>query len=232
MFIGLVLLISGAYTYYRFFVEELEIDLGFFKFIPFMLIIFGFIAIILGLINIQKHETIKVDGYGITITKGNKSKKAPWNEINRITSTMTFVFFYSFVHYVPMIVIESLNWKHKIKRGNFSLNDLTHLFLNIGEWAKTKSVTVVDGLEWLPKQMEFQKSRIAGISVRMREYRILFRIGLSMLILGLLLFIPFFALDIFDSNLFIICILLLFFGIMLTIAGVLGIYEEKKKIEE
>jgi hypothetical protein len=232
MFIGVVLLIFGAYTYYRFFVEKLEINLGFFKFIPFMLIIFGFIALILGLINIQKHETIKVDRYGITITQGNKSKKAPWNEIKRITSTMTFVFFYRHVHYIPMIVIESLNWKHKIKRGNFSLNDLKHLFLNIAERAKTKSVNVVDGLEWLPTQMEFQKSRIAGISVRKREYRILFRIGLSMLILGFLIFFPIFVLNLFDSNLFVICILLLFFGIMLTIAGVLGIYEEKKKIEE
>jgi hypothetical protein len=226
--IGVVLLISGGYFY----IEKLDIDLGFFKFIPFMLITFGFIAIILGIRNIQKHETIKVDRYGITIDQGNKSKTASWNEIKKIKSTMTFVPMYRFVFYVELIVIESLNWRHKIRRGNFSVNDLKQLFLDIAERAKNTSVIVVDGLEWLPDQMEFQKGRKEGMSARMREYKILLKIGLVTLILDFLIFIPVFILNLFDSILFIICILLLFFGFMLAIAGGCGISEEKKKMQD
>lgn len=229
---GVVLLISGVYTYYLFYTEKLDIDLGFFKFIPFMLIIFGFIVIILGIRNIQKHETIKIDRYGITINQGNKFKTASWNEIKKIKSTMTFVPMYRFVIYVELIVIESLNWRYKIRRGNFSVNDLKQLFLNIAEQAKNTSVTVVDELKWLPEQMKFQKSKEAGISVRMREYKILFKIGLVMLILDFFIFSPVFVLNLFDSYLFIICILLLFFGFMLAIAGGCGISEEKKKIQD
>ena len=229
--IGVVLLISGGYTYYHFYTEKLDIDLGFFKFIPFMLIIFGFIAIILGIINIQKHETIKVDRYGITINQGNKSKTASWDEIKKIKSSMTFVLTYRYVFLVQFIVIETQNWKYKIKKGNFSVNDLKQLFLNIAEQAKNTSVTIVDGLEWLPEQIEFQKSKEAGISVRIREYKILFKVGIIILILGCFIFIPIFVLNLFDSNLFIVFILL-FFGLMLTIAGGLGIIEEKKKMQD
>ncbi len=230
--IGVVLLISGGYTYYHFYTQKLNIDLGFFKFIPFMLIIFGFIALILGIRNIQKHETIKVDRNGITINQGNKTKTASWNEIKKIKNSMTFVLTYRYVFLIQFIVIETQNWRHKIKRGNFSANDLKQLFLNIAEQAKNTTVTIVDGLEWLPEQIEFQKSKEAGISARMREYKILFKLGLMMLILGFFIFIPIFVLNLSDSNLFFIFILLLFFGLMLTIAGVCGISEEKKKIQD
>lgn len=230
--IGLILLISGGYTYYHFYTEKLNIDLGFFKFIPFMLIIFGFIVLSLGIINIQKHETIKVDRDGITINQGNKSKTASWNEIKKIKNSMTFVPTYRYVFLVQFIVIETQNWKHKIKKGNFSIKDLKQLFLNIAEQAKNTSVTIVDGLEWLPEQIEFQKSKEAGISARIREYKILLKVGKIMLILGFLIFIPIFVLNLLDSNLFFIFILLLFFGLMLTIAGGCGISEEKKKMQD
>jgi hypothetical protein len=230
--IGVVLLISGGYTYYHFYTEKLNIDLEFFKFMPFMLIIFGFIVLILGIRNIQKHETIIVDRKGITINHGNKYKTASWNEIKKIKSSMTFVPTYKYVFLVQFIFIETQNWKHKIKKGNFSANDLKQLFLNIAEQAKNTSVNIVDGLEWLPEQIEFQKSKEAGISARIREYKILFKLGLMMLILGFLIFIPIFVLNLFESNLFIIFILLLFFGLMLTIVGGCGINEEKKKIQD
>jgi hypothetical protein len=230
--IGVVLLISGFYTYYRFYVEKFDVYLGVFKFIPFMLLIFGFIAIILGIRNVQIHETIKVDRYGITINQGNKSKTASWNEINKIKNTMTFVPRYSSGSFVELIVIKSVYWRHKIKRGNFSVNDLKRLFFIIAEQAKTTSVTVVDELDWLPKQFKFHKSIAAEISYKMREYRILFKVGLVMLILGFLIFIPVIILNSFNSNLFIICSLLLFFGLMLTLVGLFGISEEKKKMKK
>jgi hypothetical protein len=232
--VSAVLFGLGLFLYYYIYIKA-DVDVGVFSFMPFMLITFSLLTLILGIRNLQSQETIKVDEYGVTITKGRKTKSATWSEIIEVKSWRTLypTAGYKTVAFRPIeqVVVRTGEWKSKIKVGNFTKNELKELFQTIVERARESHFNIIDELDWLPNYMEFQKGKQAGQSVRLREYRILLKIGLGMLLIGVLMFPAVYHLDLFNSMWFAVLAIFLVFGAMLSLAGGLGIGEEKKKLQ-
>ena len=73
-FLPMSVLFFFGFILYFFYFRGHQTNISFFKFIPFMLIIFGILALILGIRKLYQNEIIKVDGQGITIVKGKAGK--------------------------------------------------------------------------------------------------------------------------------------------------------------
>jgi len=235
--IAVILIVSGIILFNQLNIQDLRSDLEILRFIPIMLIIFGVIVLVLGILNIQRHETIKLDNSGITIIKGKKTKYAMWSDIIKINNGFTYragagLSHGATIRQYPHILIITNEWKHKLVFGNFNYNELKNLFINLAEYGQGKNLDIIDGLDWLPDSMEFAKNKNAGQSVRTREYKILLKIGLWMLFMGFLMMIVVFFLNLFKSPWFAAMFLSLFFGFMLAIAGWCGLSEEKQKLEK
>jgi len=233
--IAAILFIVGGLLYYQFYFEDLASRIGPFEFIPYMLFIFGFVVLILGIRNLKQTENIKVDNYGITITKGGKIKTAPWSNVIEVRSWRTFYPTAGYrtvgIREVEQVVVNTNDWKYKIKVGNFTRDELKELFTCIADYGQEHPIKVIDALDWLPGDMQFQDIKTSGRSIRIREYKILLKVGLGMLLIGALLILPVFVFNLFNSPWFAIAAMLLFFGCMLSIAGSCGISEEKKKLK-
>jgi len=232
--ISAIMFVLGIVLYNQFFIHELRHDLEVLKFIPFMLFFFGFIALILGILNIQRHETIKVDDNGITITKGKDTKTAMWPDITELKNEWAYYprnLCLGGIWHFPYILIVTSARKYKIKWGNFTRDELKELFLHIADHAKERNVNMADGLGWLPAGRGYDKIKESGRFLRTREYKILIKIGLVMLLVGAILSMPIIYFGFFNSPWMAAAAVLLFFGCMLLLAGWLGIGEEKKKLE-
>lgn len=233
LIISAIMFVLGIVLYNQFFIHELRHDLEVLKFIPFMLFFFGFIALLLGILNIQRHETIKVDDNGITITKGKDTKTAMWLDIMEVKNGWAYYLSprWESIWHFPYILIVTSARKYKIKWGNFTRDELKELFLHIADHAKERNVNMVDGLDWLPADRGYDKIKESGRILRTREYKILIKIGLVMLLVGAMLSMPVIYFGFFNSPWMAAVAVLLFFGCMLLLTGWLGIGEEKKKLE-
>ncbi len=87
---------------------------------PYMLFIFSFVVLILGIRNLKQNENIKVDNYGITITKGGKIKTSSWSNVTEVKSWRTFYPTAGYrtvgVREVEQVVVNTNDWKYKIKK--------------------------------------------------------------------------------------------------------------------
>jgi hypothetical protein len=228
LFIVALLIGFGVY-FYIFYLQ----DLGFFSFIPYLLIIFGLLILIISMKDALQVETIKVDEYGLTIQKGKKLKTASWPDVVEVKNCKTiYPAGYSvLIRMIDEIVIRTITWNYKVSGRTFTRNDLKELFLNIAERVKDHHTNIVDTLGWLPNRIPFQGSKTAGQSIRLREYRILLKVGVGMFLIGATLFVFIFYLNLWNSSWFAVLVILLLFGSMCSVGGWFGIGEEKKKLE-
>jgi len=199
--------------------------------ITFFFIVLGLITLVLGVVNISRVETIKVNDFGISITKGKKIREAPWSDVIEIKSWETTYPFGRTVQIVRQIIIKSVTWKYKVNEGNFKIDQLKELFLNIADHAKNHKTTVIDGLNWLPNEPKFQNEKEVAYSLRMKEYKILIKVGAGLLLIGLVCFVIVFLLNGWNSPWFAAGAILLLFGGMCFLGGWFGSNDERKKME-
>jgi hypothetical protein len=175
--------------------------------------------------DVLQTETIKVDDYGLTIQKGKKLKTASWSDIVEIKNYQAiYPTGYSvLITMVDQIIIKTINWNYKISGRTFTRNDLKELFLNIAESAKNHHTKIVDTLGWLPNPVSFRESKTIGQAIRLREYNILLKIGIGMLLIGATLFVLILYVNLWNSPWFATDVILLLFGSMCTLAGWFGI---------
>jgi hypothetical protein len=232
----IIFIVFALILYFDVFAKEFPIDLWLFEYIPHLFIFLAIILIILGIRAITKEITIKVDHYGITIKNGNKTKTASWPDIKEIKSWMTLTTGAgpSNVRFIPILQLYIITnqWKYKLKMGDFTKEELKNTFTEIYNRSKNYDVNIIDELGWLPNQPEYKKGIDAGIKFRMKQFRILVKIGSVMILVGLL-FTPFvYFYELYNSMWFGIALALLFLGAMILMAGKLSINEEKKKMKK
>lgn len=231
----IIFIVFGLILYFDVFTRDLPIDLWLFEYIPHLFIFLAIILIVLGIRAIIKEIAIKVDHYGITIKNGNKIKTASWSDIKEIKSWMTLTTGAgpSTVRVRPILQLYIITnqWKYKLKMGDFTKEELKNLFMELCKRAKNYDVNIIDELGWLPNQLEYKKVIDAGINFRMKQFKLLVKIGIILLILGLLL-LPFVYFEILNSILPVITVVFLFLGFMVLMAGKLSISEEKKKMKK
>ncbi|MBN1281072.1 MAG: tetraspanin family protein [Candidatus Thermoplasmatota archaeon] len=230
--VSVVLIILGLYVYYALYIQY-DFPIGIFWFMPYLLILLGFCTFFLGIYRIRYEETIMVDAQGIAITRGKNTKSTAWSEILEVKSWRTLypTAGYRSVHMrsIEQIVIKTSQWTSRIKVDYFTENEVRELFRIIARHAQGSRFNVLDELGWLPESPEFQQGRQSGQSYRIREYRILVKIGVVLLLLSALFLPVFFLLDLFSSKWIVLVIVFFVFGVMCALAGVLGLGEEKKK---
>jgi hypothetical protein len=230
--VSLFLFGLGLYVYYFLYIQN-DFNVGIFWFMPYLLILLGFFALLLGIYNLRFEETIKVDTQGIAITKGRTTKSVAWSDILEVKSWRTFYptagFQSIWIRSIEQIVVRTSQWEFRIKVDHFTINELKELFQIIAEHAQESRFNIIDELEWLPNSTAFQQGRQSGQLYRIREYRILLKIGEGLLLLSASLVPVYFFLDIFTSKWIAVLMVFFVFGVMLVLAGVLGIGEEKKK---
>jgi|GEM_PF-3217169 len=231
-----IFIVFALILYFDVFTKDLPIDLWLFEYIPHLLIFLAIILIILGIRAITKEIAIKVDHYGITIKNGNRIKTASWPDIKEIKSWMTLTTGAGpntvRVRPILQLYIITNQWKYKLKMGDFTKEELKNLFMELYNRAKKYDINIVDELGWLPNQPEYKKGIDAGINFRMKQFRILVKIGSVMILVGLL-FTPFvYFYELYNSMWFGIAVVFLFLGAMILMAGKLSISEEKKKMKK
>lgn len=159
LLLGFIFLVIGIIFFYFFYLKNYADLLGPFIFIPYLLIIFGFIVIILGIRNLRHKETININSSGVTIFNGNKTKSASWSNILEVKSWRTFRVTGGYpipIMFTPLkqIRIQTTEWKYKISWGNFSEDELKELFKHIAFYAQKYQIKIFDELKWLPSQIE------------------------------------------------------------------------------
>lgn len=234
--ISAMLLFLGYYTYNINFINIQNGPIVFFNFLPYFLIILSIIVLIFGVRNLFYHETIRLDSNGLTATKGRKKFYASWNQIIEIKSTNSFVISGVFsggiplIRSMPCIIISTTNSKFKIKTINFDIVHLKDLMIRFLDFSNRYQINIIDGIDLLPDQQGFEKSKKLGKNARIKEFRILLKIGGIMFVLSLIMLPIMFIFNLFESDIwFVTFVILLFFGILLMIAGGCGLSEEKNK---
>jgi len=229
--VGISLLIIGIYYYNTISTDFFVGDDALFKIVCILIILFGIIIISLGIFNLKRKITIKFDKYGIQIMKRRSILNATWNEVIEIKNSITFVPTYRYLYQIPNVVIKTQNWKIKLKKGDFSFNDLKDLFLNITNYSKNYDIKIMDALGWLPNEVEYDKYRMGGYDLRLKEYKIVLKIGVILILVGLIILPLLYLFNLSQNNWFVIPFVCIFIGGLFSLCG-LAIIEEKRKIKK
>ena len=233
--VSVILFIFAFMFYFRFNDLDLSKNLEFLGYIHYLIFILAILLLFFGILEIKKEITIKIDNYGVFFKQGNMDHSAGWSEVIEIkswraihpTSGYKTVGFRS----IEQIIIKTNNWKASLKLGDFTKDELKSFFADIVKRTDNYDIKIVDELEWLPDSEENKKGIEGGKDFRMRQYKILVKIGLIMMLIGLALLPIAFIFTVSNSIWFGISIALLFLGGMILMAGGLSISEEKKKMK-
>lgn len=169
-------------------------------------------------------ESVEINDYGIKIKKGRKTKEAIWSEISEVKSKR-IVYWVSWrvISITFAIVIKTKRWKHDIVKWRYSTEELKSVFISIAERVIPLRAVIEDELGWLPERLYHREKVYLG---RMREYAALSKIGGFMILVGIILS----AMIIFGGIYVVAGMILLFIGGMCVLCGVIGYFDEKKKM--
>ena len=229
--VGISFLIIGIYYYNTISTDFLGRDNTLFKIVCILIISFGIIVILLGMFNLTRKITIKLDKYGIQIIKRKSILNANWNEIMEIKNSITYVPSYRILYQIPNVMIKTQNWKFKIKEGDFNFKDLKDLFLNITEYSKDYDIKIMDALGWLPDDVQYDKYRKGGYDLRLKEYKIVLKIGVILISFGLITLPFLYLFNLSQNNWFVIPFVCIFIGGLFSLCG-FAIIEEKRKMKK
>ncbi|MEF8879737.1 MAG: hypothetical protein V5A64_05030 [Candidatus Thermoplasmatota archaeon] len=225
-----LLLSVGFYTYSHIDFDNLVGSLVFLGFLPYIFMILGLILLGFGIRNLWRHETIEIDSNGVTAKHGGKKFFASWNDIVEIKSTNFFI--PVGYHMLPRacIVVSTNNSKYNIKAINFDFDHLKEIMEIFQNFSDKNQIDVIDSIDLLPDKQAYKKSKKRGMNAKIKEYKFLLKSGAVMFIISLLMFPFLFIFNLFNSDIwFIIFVMLLFFAILLMVAGGCGLSEKKNK---
>ena len=234
--ISAMLLFFGYYTYNIDFKTIHGDPIVVLNYLPYLFMILSIILLLFGIRNLFHHETIRLDSNGLTVTKGRKNFYANWNQITEIKSTRFFVLSgvipggVPLIRSLPCIIITTTHSKFKIKTVNFDIDHLKNLMIKFLNFSNRYKINIIDGIDLLPNNQRFKESKNLGMNTRIKEFKILLKIGGVMFVSSLIMLPFMFIFSLFNSDLwFAIFVILLFFGILLMVAGGCGLSEEKNK---
>jgi hypothetical protein len=211
-----------------------QLDWTVFQYVSVLFLFLGVVAILFGIRNLIP-ETITVSNQGITISKGKKQWTGVWSEVLEIRNNLVFYPSDSMggklggAEPVHQVIIVTNSWKYKLKSGKFSVGDLKVIYLELVEHVKNTHIELVDVLEWLPEHLR-SLSTISARTVRMREYKLLIKIGSILMLIGGILGLAGFLIGNTMGELAGgIGFAILFIGFICILAGWLGKGEEREK---
>ncbi len=229
--VGIIFLIIGIYYYNTISTDFFGRDDTVFKIVCVLIILFGIIVILLGMFNLTRKITIKLDKYGIQIMKRKSILNATWNDVMEIKNSITYVPSYHILYQIPNVMIKTQNWKFKLKEGDFNFNDLKNLFLNITKYSTNYDIKIMDALGWLPDDIQYDKYRQWGCDLRLKEYKIVLKIGVILILVGLITLPFLYLFNLSQNNWFVIPLACIFIGGLFSLCD-LAIIEEKRKIKK
>ena len=234
--VSIVLFVAAFLFYFQFSDLNLLKDLEFLGYLHYLFIILGIMLVFLALIAIRKEIAIKIDDYGVFFKHGNKDFSAGWSDVIEVKSWRTIhpTSGYKTIGFrsIEQIIIKTQNWKAGLKLGDFTKGELKSLFADIVLRIKNYDIKIIDELEWLPDSETYKKAVEGGKDFRIRQYKILVKIGLVMMLIGLVILPIAYFLTGSNSIWLGISIALIFLGGMILMAGGLSISEEKKKMKK
>jgi hypothetical protein len=196
--------------------------------IAFLYLCCGLIGVVAVLSLIP--ETIEISGHGIVIKKWRKTKEAKWQDIVEVRSKRAISGIRAAIaagspRYEPAITIKSQKWKHTLTKWKYGSDNLKNVFVSIAERVIPLGAEVGDELGWLPRYLHPRRR----VHMHLREYKLLYKVGLLMLPVGLVLagIQAVFNLN-FHINL-VIRVFLVIGGMCLLVGG-LRYLDEKKKL--
>jgi len=196
-----------------------------FNSIAFMLVIFGIIAIAIG-VHHMVPITIEMNDYGLRFKKGKNILDFTWAEMVEIKSRRSLGYYQASTAGTNLnINIRTATWKHEIKDWKFGLDNTKAAFIYMAERTIPIGIKVEDQLGWLPAHLYDPKKVHLGY---MLEYAVLGKVGLYMVLIGLI-FAP---MIILVEWAIIGAMSMITIGGMCCLAGLTGFYDEKGKLDK
>ena len=170
-------------------------------------------------------ETFAADENGVRYHKWFLDKRAAWTEVTEIANANGIAWLSPAPMARPMVIIRTKNWAYKMRHWKFDRDYMKFAFAQLAMMSKTEPKIVLgDELFWLPRGV-YGPGVVVG---NLRQFVVLMKVGAVMMVLsgiGMLLWF-------IHPYLFLAGCAFMFIGLMCLGAGVLGYFDEKKKIED
>jgi len=170
-------------------------------------------------------ETFTADENGVGHRKWFLDKKASWAEVTSIENANGIGWLSPAPRMRPLVIVRTNDWTVKMRNWKYDTDYIKFAFTQLAMMSKANTkITLVDELFWLPRGV-FGPGVVLG---NIRQFVLLMKVGAMMMVLSaiamLLWFVHLFLL--FAGCAFI------FIGLMCLVAGVIGYFDEKKKIAD
>lgn len=189
--------------------------------VALVLFLLGIIAIIPGIWQLAP-ETVEFDGNSITMTKWPKHRILAWPQVREV-AIVSALGYYSTPTTNPMIRVRTDDMTLRLHHWTYGIEDLKAVAVPMATYAKHWNVKIFDELGWLPDHLYTKEE---GFKSKIEEYRLILRIGGYIALTGLILM----PLAIFVEWIILPCVMCLFIGGFVALAGGVGVNDEKGKL--
>ena len=198
--------------------------MGSWSLLPWGLLAAGVIAFFAPVLWGLRPETVEMSPEVLKITRGSAVTEMPWTGIRQLRATLVASYVSRRVVLSrPAVLVRTDSATYTMKWWRFTIDDQKQFFNYAASRLLPSGTPVIDDLHWLPAD---KASHPAVSSEWVRQYHLVIKVGMWMMLIGLVLSVGFFVgVPLVGA----VGSAMLFIGMFAAVLGWSALSEEKKK---